>query len=108
MSSYDDFDTSGLKLQTGDPIGGSWSGKGDTTNFTIPFKLVVDPVTVTQPVHDPPVAWRVYDNALARMGIPCIAMPSFAPGAKGEFAMGAAEYMDPEPIILDGEPGRLS
>lgn len=105
MSSYDDFDTAGLKLRVGEPtpLGGSWSGQGDSVHFTVSAAVVIDPVTMTMPGHDPPVAWYVTDSALARMGFPVIACPGYRPDTP--VVAGAATYMDPEPIILDHEPG---
>ncbi len=101
--SHDDFDTSGLKVQMGAPVGGSWSGEGDTANFTIPVRLVVDPVTVTHPVHDPPVAWEVKNHPLARLGFPVIACPGYHPTQAVVAA--SAQYMDPQPVVLPERPG---
>jgi len=55
------------------------------------------------PVHDSPVAWEVDDHPFAKLGIPVIAAPGVS---LGKFQVGSPRYMEPEPIILDGEPGR--
>lgn len=99
--SVDDFDTSRFKLSVGPPtpLGGSWSGEGDTTDFVIEARLYRDPVTFTMPGHDPPVAWR----AGQMFGVfPMIACPGFTPRG----SIGVAEYMEPAPIILDTMPGQ--
>lgn len=73
-------------------------------NFTVSAQLAIDPVTMTMPGHDPPVAWYVHDHPYAKIGIPVIAAPSMPPQAYS--LTGSPRYMDPQPVILDGEPGR--
>jgi len=55
------------------------------------------------PGHDPPVAWEVHDHPFAKLGIPVIAAPGMP---LSKFQVGSPRYMDPEPIILAGEPGQ--
>lgn len=108
MSRIDDFDLSGFKLRMGEPVpvGGSWSGEGDTIDFVVTTEVVgaFDLTALTFPVHDPPVAWTVTDHPLARLGFPVIAAPGYR--HPEPVVAGAATYMDPQPLILDGEPGR--
>lgn len=56
------------------------------------------------PCHDPPVAWHVSDHPYANIGIPVIACPGVSEGSVKVLAPGG--YMDPAPVVLDGEPGR--
>jgi hypothetical protein len=57
-----------------------------------------------QPCHDPPVGWRVEDHPLAKLGIPVIVNTGLPPG---RWTLdGVPRYMNPEPVLLDEEPGR--
>lgn len=102
----DDFDVNRLRLRVGPPtigIGKEWTAEGDTATFTVTTKIVgaFDLTTFTMPGHDPPVAWRL-PWSMGFEVIACPAMPLY-----GVAATNSPRYMDPEPIILDHEPGRL-
>jgi hypothetical protein len=98
VSDADEFSTLGLRLQIGEPmpVGGAWSGEGDTAGFTISARLVYDPVTMPMPGHDPPIAWRVVSGPFPLVCCPALLFDGIV------VSPSLPDYLP----VLDAEPGR--
>lgn len=98
-AAYDQFDTSGLRISQS-PIGGTWSGNGESLYFTVEACFYRDPVTMTMPGHDPPVAWRCGSGPWG-FGMKVVCCPTFL--LEGKVLVG---QVPDEVVVLDAEPGQ--